>query len=88
MALRTKDSSVNWVNFPSNSFKNQELEELGQAIIDSVHSLERQHKFSFKRLRTIAKNQLFILIKKSLITNSPDMYQGEIEKLIGYELSI
>lgn len=65
--------------------RSQKTSELISEIVSKVRSLETEFGFRFKDLRRIARNQLLILLKKSHITGSPELYDRELEKLIIFE---
>jgi hypothetical protein len=88
MALRVEEQYGSSIGPYSDHKKDQKVRILVQSILDKVHFLETKYTFRFKDLRSIARNQLFILVKKSIITDSPEMYQEECKKLILYERSV
>lgn len=51
-----------------------------------IEELELRYNFRLRNLRRIARSQLFILLKKYIYNNSPELYLGEIHKLLQHEL--
>ena len=59
-----------------------------QNLLEVIKELERTFHFSYKRLRRLARSQLFILLKKYVRNNAPDLYLEEIKKLLKFELTL
>ncbi len=79
------------VPFPTDSksesesnLKRKEVKE----CINVLRNFEKEFHFSFKKLRRLARSQLFILHKKYMFYDSPELYYGEIKKLMEFELHL